>query len=151
NREVTQVKAGIGRIANVTTSVSTKLLDGNSPRFDLQVGSFANPEENMITLDLSQNTVQLEALGWEDLDYAQKESAQAGLSQVDGAITHLNEVRSNLGAIQNRLISTLDNLGVQHENLSAANSRIRDTDVAQASSEAIRNQILLQAGTATLV
>jgi len=55
-----------------------------------------------------------------------------------------------LGALQNRLTSTIDNLAVQEENLSAANSRIRDTDVAQASSEMVRNQILLQASTSTL-
>jgi flagellin len=52
--------------------------------------------------------------------------------------------------MQNRLTSTADNLGVMQENLSAANSRIRDTDVAQASSEMARNNILLQAATATL-
>jgi flagellin len=52
--------------------------------------------------------------------------------------------------LQNRLTSTVDNLGVAQENMSAANSRIRDTDVAMASSEMTRNNILLQAGTSTL-
>jgi flagellin len=59
-------------------------------------------------------------------------------------------MRSDLGALQNRLTSTIDNLSNQDENLSAANSRIRDTDVAQASSEMTRNNILLQAGVSTL-
>ncbi|MNT73536.1 putative flagellin YvzB [compost metagenome] len=62
----------------------------------------------------------------------------------------MNGTRAYLGALQNRLTSTADNLGVTQENLSAANSRIRDTDVAQASSEMTRNSILLQAGTSTL-
>ena len=59
-------------------------------------------------------------------------------------------MRSNLGALQNRLNSTADNLSVQDENIQSANSRIRDTDVAQASSEMVRNNILLQASTSTL-
>jgi len=59
-------------------------------------------------------------------------------------------MRSNLGALQNRLQSTTNNLLISEENLSAANSRIRDTDVAEASAELTRNNILLQAGTAAL-
>ncbi|MDW8190258.1 MAG: flagellin, partial [Pseudobdellovibrionaceae bacterium] len=53
-------------------------------------------------------------------------------------------------ALQNRFQSTIDNLGVQHENLSAANSRIRDADIASSTAEAARNQILLQASTSVL-
>lgn len=59
-------------------------------------------------------------------------------------------MRSNLGAIQNRLISTVNNLAVSEENLSAANSQIRDTDIAESSAELTRNNILLQAATSTL-
>ena len=72
------------------------------------------------------------------------------MSKLDDAQTQVNGTRAYLGALQNRLTSTADNLGVTQENLSAANSRIRDTDVAAASSEMTRNSILLQAGTATL-
>jgi flagellin len=62
----------------------------------------------------------------------------------------VNGFRADLGALQNRLTSTVDNLGVQHENISAANSRIRDTDIAAASAETTRNQVLLQANTSVL-
>jgi len=62
----------------------------------------------------------------------------------------VNGTRANLGALQNRLQSTLSNLSISDENLSAANSRIRDTDVASASSELAKNNILLQASTSTL-
>jgi flagellin len=92
----------------------------------------------------------LDALGLAGLDYTTKEGAQAALSSLDDAQVGVNGMRSSLGALQNRLTSTVDNLGVLEENMSAANSRIRDTDVAQASSEMTRNNILLQAGTATL-
>ncbi len=150
NKETQQLKQEIDRIASVTTWTSTKLLDGTSPRFDLQVGIFANQKENTISFDPAQNNVRLSALGLSDVDYSQKEGAQDGLAVIDKAIDHLNGCRANLGAIQNRLVSTLNNLGVQNENMNAANSRIRDTDVAQATSEMARDQILMQAGTATL-
>ena len=84
------------------------------------------------------------------LDYNTKEGAQEALSLLDTAQNGVSGMRSNLGALQNRLTSTVDNLSVLEENMSAANSRIRDTDVAAASSEMTRNNILLQAGTATL-
>ncbi|PNA29639.1 flagellin, partial [Pseudomonas sp. MPR-AND1A] len=60
------------------------------------------------------------------------------------------ENRAGLGALQNRLTSTINNLGVSTENLSAANSRIRDTDIAAESSELTKASILSQAGTAVL-
>ena len=72
------------------------------------------------------------------------------LNALDDAQTQINGMRANLGALQNRLLSTSDTLAVTEENLAAANSRIRDTDVAQSTSEMARNQVLLQAGTATL-
>ena len=150
NKETQQLKQEIDRIASVTTWTSTKLLDGTSPRFDLQVGIFANPKENTISFDPAQNNVRVSALGLSDIDYSKKEDAQDGLAVLDKAIDHLNGCRANLGAISNRLVSTLNNLGVQNENMNAANSRIRDTDIAQATSEMARNQILMQAGTATL-
>ena len=62
----------------------------------------------------------------------------------------MNGYRANLGAIQNRLISTTENLGVSIENFSAANSRIRDTDVAQSSAELARNNVLQQASISVL-
>jgi flagellin len=69
---------------------------------------------------------------------------------VDDAQNKLSAFRANLGALQNRFQSTIENLGVQHENLSAANARIRDTDVAAATAEAARNNVLLQASSAVL-
>ncbi len=92
----------------------------------------------------------MDSLGLGELDYTTKEGAQAGLSSLDMSQDSINGMRANLGALQNRLTSTVDNLGVLEENMSAANSRIRDTDVASASSEMTRNNILLQASTATL-
>lgn len=150
DKEVQQLKSEIQRIANVTTWGTTKLLDGSSPTFDFQVGLYNNAEEDRISFEAQQNIATLDALGLDGLDYTSKEGAQEALALLDGAQDHVNGVRANLGALQNRLTSTVDNLGVAQENMSAANSRIRDTDVAAASSEMTRNNILLQAGTSTL-
>lgn len=150
NKEVDQLKSEVQRISSVTTWGKTKLLDGSTPQFDFQVGIYNSAEEDRISFDASQNVATLDALGMGGLDYTSKEGAQVGLEALDSAQELVNGYRANLGALQNRLTSTVDNLGVAHENMSAANSRIRDTDVAQASSEMVRNNILLQAGTSTL-
>ena len=150
NKEVGQLKSEIDRIANVTTWGTTKLLNGESPSFDFQVGLYGAAEDNRITWDPSENNATLSGLDIGGLDFGTKEGAQEALSQLDNAQSATNGMRSNLGALQNRMTSTVDNLYNQYENLSAANSRIRDTDVAQASSEMTRNNILLQAGVSTL-
>lgn len=150
NKEVQQLKSEINRIAQTTKWGTTNLLDGSTPKFDFQVGLFNNESEDRITFDSSENVATLDALGIDGLDYTSKEGAQEALASLDVAQNTINGYRANLGALQNRLTSTIDNLAVQEENLSAANSRIRDTDVAMASSEMVRNQILLQAGTSTL-
>lgn len=150
DKEVQQLKSEMQRIASVTTWGKTKLLDGTTPTFDFQVGIFNNEMEDRISFDASANVATLDALGLSAIDYTNKEGAQAALSALDAAQENVNGMRSNLGALQNRLLSTTQNLGVFEENMSAANSRIRDTDVAQASSELTRNNIMLQASTAAL-
>lgn len=150
DKEVQQLKSEVQRIANVTTWGTTKLLDGSSPTFDYQVGIYNNSEEDRISFKASENVATLDALNLADLDYTSKEGAQEALSKLDEAQTNVNGMRANLGALQNRLTSTIDNLAVSEENMSAANSRVRDTDVALASSEMTRNNILLQASTSTL-
>lgn len=150
NKEVEQLKSEVQRIAKVTTWGQTKLLDGSTENFDFQVGIYNNAEEDRIKFDAHSNVATLDALGMAGLDYTSKEGAQEALANLDQAQDKVNGMRANLGALQNRLTSTVDNLGVAQENMSAANSRIRDTDVAAASSEMTRNNILLQAGTATL-
>ena len=150
DKEVQQLKSEANRIANVTTWGHTKLLDGSTPQFDFQVGIFNNETEDRISFNSSENVATLDALGLAGLDYHSKEGAQTALAALDTAQNNVNGMRSNLGALQNRLLSTVNNLGVFEENMSAANSRIRDTDVAGTSSELTRNTIMLQASTAAL-
>ena len=150
NREVDALKNEVQRIAKVTTWGTTKLLDGSTPVFDFQVGVFNDDFEDRISFDSGQNVATLDALGLAGLDYTTKEGAQTALQALDTAQDQTNEMRANLGALQNRLMSTVNNLEVAEENMSAANSRIRDTDVAAASAEMMRNNILLNASTSTL-
>ena len=145
DKEVQQLKNEIQRIASVTTWGSTKLLDGSTPNFDFQVGIRNNAEEDRITFHAGENVATLDALGLAGVDYTSKEGAQEALGLLDEAQTKVNGTRANLGALQNRLTSTVDNLGVSAENMSAANSRIRDTDIAEETSELTKNNILSQA------
>lgn len=150
DREVQALKDEVQRISSVTTWGQTKLLDGSTPSFDFQVGIYNNDIEDRIAYDASNNVATLDALGLGEINYLSKDGAQQAIIQLDSAQSTVNGYRANLGALQNRLTSTVDNLAVAEENLSAANSRIRDTDVAQASAEMTRNSILLQASTSTL-
>lgn len=150
NKEIQQLKSELQRIASVTTWGKTKLLDGTTPTFDFQVGIYNSEIEDRISFDSSVNVATLDALELSDVDYTNKEGAQSALERLDAAQENVNGMRANLGALQNRLLSTVQNLGVFEENMSAANSRIRDTDMAYASAELTRNSIMLQASTAAL-
>lgn len=150
DKEIQQLKSELQRIASVTTWGKTKLLDGTTPTFDFQVGIFNSEIEDRISFDAATNVATLDALGLAGLDYSQKQGAQEALAALDAAQENVNGMRSNLGALQNRLLSTVNNLGVFEENMSAANSRIRDTDMANASAELTRNTIMLQASTSAL-
>lgn len=150
NKEVVQLKDEMQRISDTTTWGETKLLDGSTPTFDFQVGIFNNESNDRISFEAAQNVATLDALGLSGVDYTSKEGAQEALALLDTAQNNVNGQRSNLGALQNRLASTVNNLAIYEENISAANSRIRDTDVARSTSELARNNILMQMSTATL-
>jgi flagellin len=119
----------------------------------------ANPT-NIIRIDLQglnafsqgENSLQLnEATTGEELTgITEKRQAQLSINRLDSAITRVNEYRAYLGAIQNRFGSTIQNLGVQIENLDTARSRIRDTDFASETAEYTKTKILQQAGTSVL-
>jgi flagellin len=150
NVEVQQLTQESQRIAVTTKFGSKPLLDGTGEKFDFQVGVNNNPFADRISFDASKANATTEALGFAGLDYSHKDGAQEALAKLDEASIRVNKTRADLGALQNRLQSTVSNLGVQDENLSAANSRIRDTDIANATAEMSRNQVLLNANVATL-
>lgn len=150
NKEVVQLTSEVERIAKTTRFGSTNMLDGSGNKFDFQVGIHNDDFNDRISFDPSELDATAANLKVDGLDFSQKEGAQEALATIDEAMTQVAGYRSTVGAIQNRFLSTVENLGVQHENLSAANARIRDTDIAQASSEQARNSVLLNASTSVL-
>ena len=117
-----------------------------APRgFQLQIGANQGQTIDSFIADTS-----AAALGIEGLLVVDGELAQEAISLLDVAISRVSDQRSRLGAIQNRLESTIRNLDVASENLTASESRIRDVDVALETLNSTRNQILLQSGVAAL-
>jgi flagellin len=150
NGEVQQLKSEIERISKTTRFGSTSLLDGTADRFDVQVGINNTESEDRISFDSSSLNATLKELGIAGVDFKGKSGAQGALQIVDDAQSKVAGFRAYLGALQNRFQSTIDNLGVQHENLSSANSRVRDADIAASTAESARNNIMLQASTSVL-
>ncbi len=150
NKEVDALKSEIQRVAESASFGSRKLLDGTGGTYDIHIGTSNQEATDWISYDSASTDVTLGTLGIQDLDYNSKESARAGLEQLDNAQSSVNGSRANLGALQNRLASSSDVINTMVENISAANSRIRDTDVAASTSELARNNVLLQGTTATL-
>ena len=150
DKEVQQLKAEAQRITQTTKFGTTKLLDGSGDKFDFQVGIGNDDDADRISFNAGETNATIGSLGIDGFDFSSKGGAQSALADIDKAQSQVNGYRANLGALQNRLQSTVDNLGVQHENISAANSRIRDTDIAAATAESARNQVLLQSNTSVL-
>ncbi|MCC6278627.1 MAG: flagellin FliC [Oligoflexia bacterium] len=150
NVEVQQLKEEMQRIALTTKFGTTPLLDGTAESFEFQVGVNNDAFGDRITFNAGAQNATIDALELSGIDYTAKEGAQEALSLLDEASLRVNKTRADLGAIQSRLNSTVTNLGIQDENLSAANSRIRDADVANSTAEMARNQVLLNANVSTL-
>ena len=150
DREFQSLKDEIDRIANATEFNGTPLLNGRAGIMEIQVGTRNNPILDRIVYNGENANSTLASLKLGGESVATKLGAQTSLAVIDDALVQVNSIRSDLGAMQNRLQSTINNLAVSDENLSAANSRIRDVDVAEESAELTRNSILLQAGTSVL-
>ena len=149
-KEVDALKSEIQRVAESTTFGSKKLLDGTGGVYDIHVGTSANEGTDWISYNAAETNITKDALGIDDLDFNTKEGARSGLNSLDAAQLAVNGSRANLGAMQNRLTSAVDVIGTMSESMSAANSRIRDTDIATSSSELARNSVLLNGTTSVL-
>jgi flagellin len=150
DREYQSLKQEIDRIANVTAFNGTPLLNGKAGIFEIQVGTQNNPILDRVVYNGERSDASLDALKLGGESVATKQGAQLSLSVIDDALIRVNSIRADLGALQNRLQSTINNLAITDENLSAANSRIRDTDMAEEVSEMSKQNILMQAGISVL-
>lgn len=147
--ELGQLTEELGRLADVTEFNGTKLLDGSATALNFQVGANGS-SINAITVDLSAASVKDVAANLATIAVTTHADAQSAINKIDTEIGKISTARANLGAYQNRFDHTIKNLNVSVENLSASESRIRDTDMAQEMMNFTRSQILSQAGTSML-
>lgn len=148
--EFQQLTTEIERIATSTRYNGKNLLSGEGDKMEFQIGIYNNEQNDRISYDPSLTSAKVSDIGLDGMNVASKEASQTNLETIDQAISKINENRAGLGALQNRLQSTMRNLDIQTENLSAANSRIRDTDVASESAELAKNNILNASATSVL-
>ena len=146
--EVSALASEITRVAESTQFNTLNLLNGSfSGGKDIQVGA-ANRSEQRITISIAK--MDASTLGVKQINVGTQSGAQNAISTITKAIARVSEQRSDLGAIQNRLEHTIANLDNVVENTTAAESQIRDTDMAKTMVEYTKNNILSQAGTAML-
>jgi flagellin len=150
NIEYQQLKEEVDRTANSTKFNGVSLLAGEGAVYDFQVGNGNSEFEDRISFDTSVGNATTIGLGISELTVADKLGAQESLGFLDEAINKVNGARASYGALQSRLQSTAEYLMVAEENYSAANSRIRDTDMAAESSNLAKSSILQQAATSVL-
>lgn len=143
--EVAQLLEEIDRIATTTQFNGMELLDGSFTGKVFHIGANDNQ-----TLTVEIGDMQASALGIDGIDISTQTGAENAIPLLDKALDTVSSERSDLGAVQNRLEHTINNLQVAAENLTAAESRIRDVDVALETTNFVKNQILVQAATAML-
>jgi flagellin len=148
--EFQHLKEEIQRIADATKFNGRELLNGQGDNVEIQIGTMNVEKNDRLKYNPAQTNATLDSIGMSDAGVISKVTAQENLEKIDNAINTINGNRANLGALQNRLQSTINNLEVKVENLSAANSRIRDTDVAFESAELTKNNILSASGVSVL-
>ena len=156
--EVQELVTEIDRVSNTTKFNELYLLNGTGTsqgntagtmalEFSLHVGADSN-DSNRITVSIT--AMNASAIGLNGVSVASESNATAAIDSISNAISFVSKQRSALGAIQNRLEHTIANLDNVVENTTAAESRIRDTDMAEEMVEYSKNNILAQAGQSML-
>ncbi len=148
NEEFTSLVSEVNRIGRSTEFNGVNVLDGSSTTVSFQVGfgTTAGIDTLAVTLSPTLSTT----LALDALDIGSAGNTTTAITNIDAAINTVSSLRGTLGATQNRLGSTIRNLAIQSENLQAAESRIRDVDVAFETAQLTRNSILQQASIAIL-
>ncbi|ARU60428.1 flagellin [Tumebacillus avium] len=155
--ELQQLKSELDRIADTTQFNGQKLLDGSFSAKTFQIGANAGQtmsltvnSMNTSALNVSLTQANIDKIATAGTNASQVAASSNLITFVDDAIETVNNERSKLGAVQNRLEHTINNLQTSAENLTAAESRIRDVDMASEMVKFTKNQILTQAGTSML-
>lgn len=140
----------VERIASSTQFNGKQLLSGEGDTLEFQVGIMNDAQNDRLSYKPQESSARAADLGIAGLGVQTKVDAQENLEKIDAAINGVNGNRASLGALQNRLQSTISNLETRTENLAAANSRIRDADIASESAEMAKANILSAASTSVL-
>ncbi|MGC5324882.1 flagellin Hag [Brevibacillus sp. SYSU BS000544] len=144
-KEVAELIKEVDRISNNTEFNTQKLLDGTFSAKYIHIGANAGQSLTITIADMDAT-----ALGINAETVATRAGASAAITALDAAISRVSAQRASLGAIQNRLEHTVNNLGTASENLTASESRIRDVDMAKEMMDFTKNNILTQAAQAML-
>ena len=144
-QEMDQLTSEIDRIRSTTQFNSMNLLDGTFTGMRLQVGALSGQSISISITNMNASTLKVSGLKVSSFS-----AAGAAMASIQAAINSVSNMRSKLGAIQNRLEHTINNLQTTSENTSAAESRIRDVDMATEMVEYSKNNILAQAGQSML-
>ena len=148
DEEFQSLVSEVNRIGRSTEFNGIKLLDGSSSTVSFQVGF--GTTTGIDTLSVTLSPALSTSMSLQSLDIGSGGATTTAITNIDSAINRISSLRGSLGAIQNRLGSTINNLAIQTENLSAAESRIRDVDVAYETAQLTRNNILQQASISVL-
>ncbi len=147
-KEITALNAEIDRIGNTCNFNGTKLFEAAAgTTIKLHVGE-SSADNNQLSVDFKQ--MNATSIGVGSLSITSADTAKKAIDTVNTAIDKISSMRSDFGALQNRLEHTINNLGVQTENITAAESRIRDVDMAKEMMTYTKNNILVQASQAML-
>ena len=157
-KEFDQLKTEIDRIADTTEFSGVKpLTAGTGGNMTFQIGT-SNVKQNLLNItavsmkaaDLGKNVAGGAPVSLDAVDLSTLDGANKGMAVIEKAITNVSDYRAELGAAQNRLEHTVNNLNVTSENITAAESRIRDTDMADEMTAFTKNNILAQAAQSML-
>jgi flagellin len=151
NLEYQQLVKEVDRIADATTFNGAQLINGESElgTLDFHVGAYSG-EQNVISFDASETNTKADAIGISGTSLETKDDANDVMGGLDEALDRVSGMRANLGAIQSRLQSTVNNLEVQTINQDSARSTIQDVDVAASTSSLASKQVIKNAAVSTL-
>lgn len=147
DQEFLALRSEIDRIAQTTEFNGQALTSGSTISFSIAIG-FRSGTGNTLSLDL--NDITTTSLGLSSVNVSTSANATSALANIDNAISAVATARAEYGSLQNRLEATISNLQVTSENITAAESRIRDADIAYETSVFTKNQILVQTGISVL-
>jgi flagellin len=147
--EFDQLRNEVDRIASATEFNDVKLADGTKSTLTVQVG-VSSTSESQVDITLGNISVSAVGMTGSAIDLSAASSARSAIDTVDTAIDSVNKIRSDYGAVQNRLDSSIRNMSTYVESLTAAASQIEDADYAHETAEMTRLQVMQQAGVAAL-